>query len=62
MVDGEQRLFSRCDIIIWNLILFYFVFQDIEWTHIDYFNNAIICDLIENVSIRYSFLKNVLVV
>lgn len=62
MVDGGQRLFSRCDIIIWNLILFYFVFQDIEWTHIDYFNNAIICDLIENVSIRYSFLKNVLVV
>lgn len=62
MVDSGQRLFSRCDIIIWNLILFYFVFQDIEWTHIDYFNNAIICDLIENVSIRYSFLKNVLVV
>lgn len=29
-------------------------FQDIEWTHIDYFNNAIICDLIENVS-TYGF-------
>lgn len=62
MVDGGQRLFSGCGIIIWNLILFYFVFQDIEWTHIDYFNNAIICDLIENVSIRYNFLKNVLVI
>ncbi|XP_075386529.1 unconventional myosin-Ib isoform X3 [Tenrec ecaudatus] len=25
-----------------------YVREDIEWTHIDYFNNAIICDLIEN--------------
>lgn len=24
--------------------------QGIEWTNIEYFNNAIICDLIENVS------------
>uniref|UniRef100_A0A8C0XB77 Unconventional myosin-Ib n=1 Tax=Castor canadensis TaxID=51338 RepID=A0A8C0XB77_CASCN len=26
-----------------------YIREDIEWTHIDYFNNAIICDLIENV-------------
>ncbi|XP_014400263.1 PREDICTED: unconventional myosin-Ib [Myotis brandtii] len=25
-----------------------YIREDIEWTHIDYFNNAIICDLIEN--------------
>lgn len=36
----------------------FFLFQDIEWTHIEYFNNAIICDLIENVSIKYSFLTS----
>lgn len=42
--------------------LFSFVSQGIEWTHIDYFNNAIICDLIENVSIGYSFLKNCLII
>lgn len=27
-----------------------FFLQGIEWTNIEYFNNAIICDLIENVS------------
>lgn len=27
-----------------------YLFQGIEWTNIEYFNNAIICDLIENVS------------
>ncbi|KAB0400479.1 hypothetical protein E2I00_000630, partial [Balaenoptera physalus] len=26
-----------------------YIREDIEWTHIEYFNNAIICDLIENV-------------
>ncbi|XP_074158926.1 unconventional myosin-Ib isoform X1 [Sminthopsis crassicaudata] len=25
-----------------------YIREDIEWTHIDYFNNAVICDLIEN--------------
>lgn len=25
--------------------------QGIEWTNIEYFNNAVICDLIENVSV-----------
>lgn len=28
----------------------YFFYQGIEWTAIDYFNNAIICDLVEKVS------------
>lgn len=28
-----------------------FCLQGIEWTNIEYFNNAIICDLIENVSV-----------
>lgn len=27
-----------------------FFYQGIEWTAIDYFNNAIICDLVEKVS------------
>jgi len=27
--------------------------QAIEWEHIDYFNNAVICQLIEHVSINY---------
>lgn len=27
--------------------------QAIEWEHIDYFNNAVICELIEHVSINY---------
>ena len=26
--------------------------QAIEWEHIDYFNNAVICELIEHVSIN----------
>ena len=26
------------------------MFQGIEWIHVDYFNNAVICDLIESVS------------
>ena len=26
-------------------------FQGIEWTNVDYFNNAVICDLIEKVNI-----------
>lgn len=43
-----------CSVVTWRLIP-RFVFQDIEWTHIDYFNNAIICDLIENVSVRTVF-------
>lgn len=30
--------------------LFMHLSQGIEWTNIEYFNNAIICDLIENVS------------
>ncbi|OBS74163.1 hypothetical protein A6R68_15301, partial [Neotoma lepida] len=35
-----------------------YIREDIEWTHIDYFNNAIICDLIENI--RYlGLLENV---
>uniref|UniRef100_A0A8C8S5B2 Unconventional myosin-Ib n=1 Tax=Pelusios castaneus TaxID=367368 RepID=A0A8C8S5B2_9SAUR len=28
-----------------------YIREDIEWTHIEYFNNAIICDLIENTGI-----------
>lgn len=27
-----------------------FFYQGIEWTAIDYFNNAIICELVEKVS------------
>lgn len=30
------------------------VLQGIEWTNIEYFNNAIICDLIENVSLFFA--------
>lgn len=51
---------SFCVFFLWDLILFRLVFQDIEWTHIEYFNNAIICDLIENVSTGYNVLKNFL--
>lgn len=28
------------------------MFQGIQWEHIDYFNNAVICDLIEKVRQR----------
>lgn len=31
-------------------MVFFFCYQGIEWTAIDYFNNAIICDLVEKVS------------
>ena len=27
----------------------FIAFQGIEWIHVDYFNNAVICDLIEKV-------------
>lgn len=42
---AAKRLKSRC-----SSDLLVFLLQGIEWTNIDYFNNAIICDLIENVS------------
>ena len=34
----------------------YFFYQGIEWTAIDYFNNAIICDLVEKVSVGNKYL------
>lgn len=39
---------------VWPL---YISLQGIEWTNIEYFNNAIICDLIENVSQPASLLR-----
>lgn len=30
-----------------------YVKEGIEWIHVDYFNNAVICDLIEKVSLHY---------
>lgn len=43
MVVGGRDIFAA-------LIIFWYILQGIEWTHIEYFNNAIICELIENVS------------
>lgn len=43
------------------LILVCALLQGIEWTNIEYFNNAIICDLIENVSqVKFILNKNTL--
>lgn len=36
---NERPIFDLCVLL-----------QGIEWTNIEYFNNAVICDLIENVS------------
>lgn len=53
---SEGQSAGRGHALLRHLIL-RLVFQDIEWTHIDYFNNAIICDLIENVSMRHRVLN-----
>lgn len=37
------------------IMTFYNLFlQGIEWIHIEYFNNSVICDLIEKVSFWYN--------
>lgn len=41
---------------ITSVICIYFHLQGIEWTNIEYFNNSIICDLIENVSLSKTIL------
>ncbi len=35
-----------------KLALLCHTLQGIEWIHVDYFNNAVICDLIEKVGLR----------
>lgn len=55
-VAGQLSLFRRYALSHGFGLVVLLCFQDIEWTHIDYFNNAIICDLIENVS-TYGFMK-----
>lgn len=37
-----------------------FCLQGIEWTNVEYFNNAIICDLIENVSVYLTMALKIL--
>ena len=42
----------RCVRVLDESVSGLFLWQGIEWTTIEYFNNSIICDLIEKVSAR----------